>query len=79
MHVVDFRFCILLYYRIILFLRQATEQQSTCSQFLAHALRQLISRPHALQGLLGRCCLLPLNADFIQDSSFGFFFGLCNG
>jgi len=43
-----------------LFLRQASEQYSTCSQFLAQALRQVMSRPHALQRLLGKLCLLPL-------------------
>jgi hypothetical protein len=42
------------------FLRQASEQYNTCSQFLAQALRQVMSRPHALQGLLGKLCLLPL-------------------
>jgi hypothetical protein len=44
-----------------LFLRQASEQYSTCSQFLAQALRHVMSRPQVLQGLLGRLCLLPLN------------------
>jgi len=43
-----------------LFLRQASEQYNTCSQFLAHALRQVMSRPQVLQGLLGKLCLLPL-------------------
>ena len=46
---------------IAFFWRQALEQYSTCSQFLAQALRQVISRPHALQGLLGRLCLFPRN------------------
>jgi hypothetical protein len=47
-----------------LFLRQASEQYSTCSQFLAQALRHVMSRPQVLQGLLGRLCLLPLNVFF---------------
>ena len=38
-----------------------SEQYKTCSQFFAQALRQVISRPQVLQGLLGRLCLLPLN------------------
>ena len=38
-----------------------SEQYKTCSQFFAQALRQVISRPQVLQGLLGRFCLLPLN------------------
>ena len=41
--------------------RQASEQYSTCSQFLAQALRQVISRAHTLHGLLGKLRLLPLN------------------
>jgi hypothetical protein len=40
---------------------QASEQYSTSVQFLAHALRQVITRPHATQSLLGRFFLLPLN------------------
>lgn len=47
-----------------LYLRQASEQYSTCAQFLAHALRHVMSRPHVLQGLLGKLCLLPLNVFF---------------
>jgi hypothetical protein len=35
-------------------LRQASEQYFTVSQVRAQALRQLIGRPHAAQGLLGR-------------------------
>jgi hypothetical protein len=43
---------------------------------LAQALRQVISRPHALQGLLGSALLLPLNVDcmdllLLQSSVFG--------
>ena len=40
--------------------RQAFEQYWTCSQFLAQALRQVISRAHTLHGLLGKWLLLPL-------------------
>jgi uncharacterized protein (TIGR03643 family) len=32
---------------------------------LAQALRQVISRPHTVQGLLGRLCLLPLKEVFM--------------
>lgn len=38
-----------------------SEQYLTSSQFLAQALRQVISRPHTTQVLLGRLDLLPLN------------------
>jgi hypothetical protein len=41
-------------------LRHACEQYFTCSQFFAHARRQLIGRPQASHGLVGRCALLPL-------------------
>jgi hypothetical protein len=41
--------------------RQASEQYSTLSQFLAHALRQLMGLAHTAQGLLGKKDLLPLN------------------
>jgi hypothetical protein len=41
------------------FVRQASEQYFTLSQFLAQALRQVISRPQTVQGLLGRKLLLP--------------------
>jgi hypothetical protein len=34
---------------------------------LAHALRQLISRPQTAQGLLGKCCLLPLNVEVMSE------------
>jgi hypothetical protein len=40
---------------------QASEQYFTASQFLAHDLRHVISRPQAWQGLLGKLCLFPLN------------------
>ena len=36
------------------FLRQASEQYKTLSQFLAQDLRQVMARPHAAQGLLGK-------------------------
>jgi hypothetical protein len=41
-------------------LRQASEQYFTSSQFLAQLLRQVISLPQTVQGLLGRYDLLPL-------------------
>jgi hypothetical protein len=41
--------------------RQASEQYSTLSQFLAQAFRQLMVLAHTLQGLLGKKDLLPLN------------------
>jgi hypothetical protein len=47
------------------FLRQASEQYKTCSQFLAQDLRHVIARAQTVQSLLGKCCLLPLNTDFI--------------
>ena len=56
-----------------LYLRQASEQYSTCAQFLAHALRHVMSRPQVLQGLLGKLCLLPLNVFFCDTV------GLFNG
>jgi len=34
--------------------RQASEQYLTCSQFLAHRLRQVIGRPQRAQDLVGR-------------------------
>jgi hypothetical protein len=43
-----------------LFLRQASEQYFTSSQFLAQLLRQVMARPQAAQGLLCRADLLPL-------------------
>jgi len=39
---------------------QASEQYFTSAQFLAQLLRQVISRPQATQGLLGKADLLPL-------------------
>lgn len=42
--------------------RQASEQYFTASQFLAQALRQVMGLRHWQHNLLGRCCLLPLNA-----------------
>jgi hypothetical protein len=52
----------------VLFFLQASEQYSTCSQFLAQAFRQVMSLPHTWQGLLGRFFLLPLKdaADFMD-------------
>ena len=41
--------------------RHASEQYFTSSQFLAHFFRQVMTRPHAAHGLLGRYCLLPRN------------------
>ena len=46
--------------------RQASEQYSTESQFLAQALRQVMVRPQTAHSLLGRDCLLPLKSFFIQ-------------
>ena len=46
--------------------RQASEQYSTESQFLAQALRQVMLRPHTAQSLLGSDCLLPLKPGFIR-------------
>ena len=40
--------------------RHLTEQYFTSSQFLAHALRQVISRLQTTQTLLGKLDLLPL-------------------
>jgi hypothetical protein len=40
--------------------RQASEQYFTSCQFLAQLLRQVMSRPQARQGLLGKDDLLPL-------------------
>ena len=47
----------------VLFLpaRQASEQYLTSAQFFAQLLRQIISRPQAMQVLLGKAALLPLN------------------
>jgi hypothetical protein len=42
------------------FFRQASLQYRTASQFLAQALRQLMGRPQAWQGLRGRWDLWPL-------------------
>jgi len=50
--------------QLTLFFLQASEQYRTCSQFLAQDFRQVISRLHVLQGLLGKLCLLPLNERF---------------
>jgi hypothetical protein len=42
--------------------RQASEQNFTSSQLRAQRRRQVIGRPQATQGLLGRAALLPRNA-----------------
>jgi hypothetical protein len=42
------------------FLRQASEQYFTSSQFLAQAFRHTVLKPHRAQILLGRLLLLPL-------------------
>ena len=42
--------------------RQASEQNFTSSQLRAQRRRQVIGRPQAAQGLLGRAALLPRNA-----------------
>jgi hypothetical protein len=39
--------------------RQASEQYFTSAQFLAQLRRQLMSKPHTTQGLLGKAALLP--------------------
>jgi hypothetical protein len=39
--------------------RQASEQYFTSAQFLAQRRRQLMGRPQASQGLLGKAALLP--------------------
>jgi hypothetical protein len=44
------------------FVRQASEQYLTSSQFFAQRLRQTISRPHAKQILRGSAALLPLKS-----------------
>jgi len=48
-----------------LYFLQASEQYLTSCQFLAHDLRQVISRPQTWQGLLGKVCLFPLYEDFV--------------
>jgi hypothetical protein len=42
--------------------RHGSEQYLTFSQFFAQDFRQVITRPHAAQRLLGRYDLLPLNS-----------------
>jgi hypothetical protein len=42
--------------------RQASEQYFTSAQVRAQRRRQLIGRPQATQGLLGKADLLPRNA-----------------
>ncbi len=46
--------------RAVRAVRQASEQNLTSSQLRAQRLRQLMARPQATQGLLGKACLLPL-------------------
>lgn len=48
--------------------RHLSEQYFTSSQFLAHALRQVISRLHTTQILLGKFDLLPLNVVLISTT-----------
>jgi len=55
------------FFILFLFFRHASEHTLTSSQFLAQDFRQVISRPQTVQGLLGRCCLLPLNSDFMKQ------------
>jgi hypothetical protein len=47
--------------------RQASEQNFTSSQFRAQRRRQVIGRPQATQGLLGRAALLPRNPEVGDD------------
>ena len=54
------------YFLATFFERHASEQYSTDSQFFAHALRQVIVRPHTAHSLLGSDCLLPLKSFFIE-------------
>ena len=51
---------------LVFLARQASEQYNTESQFLAHALRHVMVRPHTAQSLLGSDCLLPLKSLFIH-------------
>jgi hypothetical protein len=51
--------------------RQASEQNFTSFQFRAQRRRQVIGRPQAAHGLLGREALLPRNSgagDFTDDA-----------
>jgi hypothetical protein len=41
--------------------RQASEQYFTSAQFFAQLRRQLMGKPQATQGLLGKAALLPRN------------------
>ena len=53
--------------------RQRSEQYFTSSQFFAHALRHVISRPHAAHSLDGSEALLPLKLTaklWLYDRSF---------
>jgi hypothetical protein len=47
-----------------LFFRQASEQNRTSAQCLAHRFLQTIVRPHTAQILLGKVALLPLKKPF---------------
>lgn len=47
-----------------------SQDQNKLTKGGGHALRQVMSRPHTAQGLLGRCCLLPLNAGFMPGVKF---------
>lgn len=48
------------------FARQASEQYFTSAQFLAQLLRQVMSRPHVTQILLGSDDLLPLKLIWLR-------------
>jgi len=52
-----------------LFLRQASEQYFTSSQFLAQARRHVMGRPQTAHNLLGSDSLLPLNSFFMNSPS----------
>lgn len=45
--------------------RQRSLQYSTWSQFLAQLLRQVMARPHTVQGFSGKCCLFPLKPEVL--------------
>jgi hypothetical protein len=45
--------------------RQRSLQYKTLSQFLAQLLRQLMARPHTMQGFWGKSCLFPLKPELL--------------
>ena len=51
--------------------RQASEQYLTSAQFFAQLRRQLMARPHRMQGLLGSAALLPQNVALRSDFTLG--------